>query len=631
MNTKKIFKSTVAMIMASLVITAGTAVAATSAVEAGSVTASAISIHEFQIRDFKAYNPYGGQMKTSAPVEFSFDLSEADKGSYNTYMTSYVEVTKDGVQHAMINFKAGDTKCRFNPTEAGTYTAKIYVVDCRGNYGSKTINFYVKNLDDVNISKFEIVPIYGGGMTISNSFKFNYQIDNAQKSNNRYTCAYIEVMKDGVQHGYIDLNCDNPNTKWWTNEHGHFTAKLTVVDYYGHYAVRTIGFDIDGRSSDAHIDYLTLNTPSGKLTAGTPIKFNYGVSNAYTNYDRYTCAQIQVREGGKTAKDGTVVDTIDVNVDKDRNTWKWTPAKAGKYILVFNFTDGYRHYDVKSIAVEVGERLTASATISKTSIDLGQAVTFTGNGVNGAGGYKYQFIYKKVGDNNWTTYKDTSTSNTSTFKPTTAGTYHLQVLIEDANGGHASTWKEVKVLEAMKVTTSVSRTNMDVGQYLTISGSATKGSGNYKYAIYYKKSTDASWKTLKGFSTARSASYAPTSAGTYHFMVQVQDSNGAYASTWKSVTVKSKLVNNSKISATTAKVNKALTVTGAASGGSGNYQYAVAYKLSTASSYTTVRGFSTTKTASVKFSAAGKYTVRVAVKDSNYNTVYKYLTVSVTK
>ena len=204
MNTKKIFKSTVAMIMASLVITAGTAVAATSAVEAGSVTASAISIHEFQIRDFKAYNPYGGQMKTSAPVEFSFDLSEADKGSYDTYMTSYVEVTKDGVQHAMINFKAGDTKCRFNPTEAGTYTAKIYVVDCRGNYGSKTINFYVKNLDDVNISKFEIAPIYSSGMTISNSFKFNYQIDNAQKSNNRYTCAYIEVMKDGVNPIWFD-------------------------------------------------------------------------------------------------------------------------------------------------------------------------------------------------------------------------------------------------------------------------------------------------------------------------------------------------------------------------------------------------------------------------------------------
>ena len=114
-------------------------------------------------------------------------------------------------------------------------------------------------------------------------------------------------------------------------------------------------------------------------------------------------------------------------------------------------------------------------------------------------------------------------------------------------------------------------------------------------------------------------------------MVQVQDSNGAYASTTKNVIVKSKLVNNSKLSATKVKVNQAIKVTGAASGGSGSYQYAVAYRLSSDSSYTTARGFSKTNTATLKLSKAGKYTVRVAVKDSNNNTVYKYTTVNVTK
>lgn len=376
-------------------------------------------------------------------------------------------------------------------------------------------------------------------MNVSNSFKFEYAFENAQQNYGHYTSAYIEVMKDGVQHGYINLDCDNPDTKWFTSEHGDYTAKMVIVDYYGKTDIRTIGFHIDGRASDAHIDYLKLNTPSGKLTAGAPISFDYGVSNAYTNYGRYTCASIDVRQGGKTSKDGTVVDTIDVNVDKDKSTWKWVPSKAGKYILVFNFTDGYRHYDVKSIAVEVGEPLKAG--------------------------------------------------------------------------------------------TSVSRTNMDVGQTVKITGSASKGSGNYKYAIYYKKNTELSWKTLKDFSTTKTANFAPTSAGTYQFMVQVQDSNGAYASTTKNVIVKSKLVNNSKLSATKVKVNQAIKVTGAASGGSGSYQYAVAYRLSSDSSYTTARGFSKTNTATLKLSKAGKYTVRVAVKDSNNNTVYKYTTVNVTK
>ncbi len=540
MNAKKFFKSTVAMIMASLVIAAGGAAAVTSTVDAGTLTASAISVHDFQIKNFKASNPYGGQLKNTSPVDLTFDLSEANAGPYNTFMTAYLKIQKDGVEYVNVNLKPGQTSYRFNPVEAGTYTAQIYIIDYYGNRGDNTITFYVKNRDDVNIKKFEIVPVYGTAMNVSNSFKFNYEIENALKCYDSYTCAYIEVMKDGVQHGYIDLNCANPNTKWFTAEHGYYTAKLTMVDYYGRTDVRTIGFSIEGRASDAHIEYLHTVTPSGKLTVGTPIKFAYDVTNAYTNYDRYTCAAIDIRQGGKTSKDGTVIDTVDVNVDKDKSTWVWTPKAAGKYILVFNFTDGYRHSDVKSIAIEVGEALKASA--------------------------------------------------------------------------------------------SVSRTNMDVGQTVKVTASASKGAGNYQYTIFSKKSTENTWKTIKACSPTNYVNYAPTSAGTYQFKIQAKDANGKIVnSSVKTVTVKSKLVNNSKISATTAKVNKALTVTGAASGGSGSYQYAVAYRLSTASSYTTVRNFSTTKTASVKFASAGKYIVRVAVKDSNNNTVYKYLTVNVTK
>ena len=47
-------------------------------------------------------------------------------------------------------------------------------------------------------------------MNVSNSFKFEYAFENAQQNYGHYTSAYIEVMKDGVQHGYINLDCDNP-------------------------------------------------------------------------------------------------------------------------------------------------------------------------------------------------------------------------------------------------------------------------------------------------------------------------------------------------------------------------------------------------------------------------------------
>ncbi len=108
--------------------------------------------------------------------------------------------------------------------------------------------------------------------------------------------------------------------------------------------------------------------------------------------------------------------------------------------------------------------------------------------------------------------------------------------------------------------------------------------------------------------------------------------NGAVvtAST-KSIVVKSKPVNNSKVSATSVKVNKSITITGAATGGSGSYTYAYYYKKSTDSKYTTIKGYSTTKSLTYKFGTAGTYNVKVAVKDSNGVTVNKVMTVTVKK
>lgn len=91
------------------------------------------------------------------------------------------------------------------------------------------------------------------------------------------------------------------------------------------------------------------------------------------------------------------------------------------------------------------------------------------------------------------------------------------------------------------------------------------------------------------------------------------------------------MVVTASVSRTNMDVGQTVRITDTTKQGSGSYQYAMAYKLSSASSYTTARGFSTTKTATLKFSKAGTYNVRVAVKDSNNYTVYKYMTVTVTK
>ena len=90
------------------------------------------------------------------------------------------------------------------------------------------------------------------------------------------------------------------------------------------------------------------------------------------------------------------------------------------------------------------------------------------------------------------------------------------------------------------------------------------------------------------------------------------------------------LVNNSTVSATSAKVGTSVTVKGVATGGTSPYQYEIAYMLSSGSSYKVVKSYSTTASASIKPTASGTYVVRVKVKDANGFVTTKYLSVKFT-
>ena len=90
------------------------------------------------------------------------------------------------------------------------------------------------------------------------------------------------------------------------------------------------------------------------------------------------------------------------------------------------------------------------------------------------------------------------------------------------------------------------------------------------------------------------------------------------------------LANNSTVSATSVTLGNAITVKGAATGGTAPYKYAFFYKASTASTWTTKQDFSTTASVSIKFTGTGTKDVCVKVKDNTGTVVKKYFTVKVT-
>ena len=186
---------------------------------------------------------------------------------------------------------------------------------------------------------------------------------------------------------------------------------------------------------------------------------------------------------------------------------------------------------------------------------------------------------------------------------------------------------------ALTNSASVSAASVKTGSTVTVKGAASGGTSPYQYAYYYKKSTASSFTTLKAYSTATSASFTPSAAGTYTVRVSVKDAQGTVKTKDMTVTVTSDtttLTNKSTVSAASITLGKSVTVTGAASGGTSPYSYGVYYKKSSSSSYTTAQAYSTTKTVTITPGAATTYDIRVKVKDAKGTISTKDFTLKVT-
>ena len=196
-------------------------------------------------------------------------------------------------------------------------------------------------------------------------------------------------------------------------------------------------------------------------------------------------------------------------------------------------------------------------------------------------------------------------------------------------------YKADKVEEPLVNNSTVSATSITLGKTVTLTGKASGGTAPYYYALQYKKASSSSWSTIgTKYGTENSGSFKPGSAVNYDVRVTVKDKAGKTAA--KSWTVKvskdTALTNNSTISAESITLGKTVTLTGKASGGTSPYYYALQYKKSTASSWTTIgTKYSTTNTGSFKPKpgSAVNYDVRVTVKDKNGKTAAKSWTLKV--
>lgn len=266
-----------------------------------------------------------------------------------------------------------------------------------------------------------------------------------------------------------------------------------------------------------------------------------------------------------------------------------------------------------------------------TEIILGSRIKVYGAASGGKGEYAYAFYYRKTANDNWHEMAPAYTTQSASCKPAIVANYELKVIAKDACGTTEEKIFSVKVKKPLTNDSTINAEEIEIGEKIVVSGTASGGTGDYTYAFYYKKSSGSNWYQMAEPYTTKHAAFKPAATVSYDVKVIVKDANGNTEEKIFTVKVNGPLVNKSYVVTTDAKVGEKVRVKGAASGGAGGYTYAFYYKKSSKSDWYKMAEPYTTKTAAFKPASATGYDVKVIAKDAHGNTEEVIYTVDVTK
>ncbi len=310
------------------------------------------------------------------------------------------------------------------------------------------------------------------------------------------------------------------------------------------------------------------------------------------------------------------------------------PVKVGRYDIRVNVRDDNGTIATKDFSLEVNmTALENLSSLSAENITLGDTVNINAAAKGGTGEYKYQIVYKKNSAEKWSTIQAYNVNSAVTFKLSSAGTYDVCVKVKDTSNTEVKKFFTLYVADnKLKNYSTISASSIELGESVIVNAKATGSTGFYQYAFYYKKAADTKWTTKQGFKANSIVTIKPSKATTYDICVKIKDNKGTVVKKYFTLEVTekaNKLSNISALSDTEIALGEKITVSASANGSTGFYQYAVSYKNTNDTDWTTVQDYSANSIVSVKPTIVGSYSICVSVKDDFNNKADKYFIVTV--
>ena len=287
---------------------------------------------------------------------------------------------------------------------------------------------------------------------------------------------------------------------------------------------------------------------------------------------------------------------------------------------------------VKEVFEEIPDHsLKNTSKLSSETALTNEAVTVICSAKGGQGEYKFDVCYKRADDVLWTVRQYMDANENVELSFTETGLHDVCVKAYDGEGTVAKKYFTVNVSEGVFINTSViSSETAASNEAVSVTCSAEKGSGDYKYDVCYKRADETRWTIKQYMSSNQNADISFTETGIHDICVRAHDSDGTIIKKYFRVDVSEGIFkNNSTLSTDDVRTNAPLTVRCSADGGSGEYKYSVLYKRVYDSNWTVKQYMKTDENVDIIFEATGMHDICIKAYDAEGKVIKKYFRITV--
>lgn len=490
------------------------------------------------------------------------------------------------------------------PSALGVYDVRIKAKDNAGKIASKDMTLYVEpnlknnsRISDTTIMLGETARVVG--VAAGGDAPYEYEVTYKKSTDTEWT-----TLKDYSTDRVAEFTPDAAGT---------YSLKVRVMDDNGTVVVKNLNLKVTKKLTS------TAKLAAKSVTLGSKLTLTCAASGGEPDY------QYKVEYRAFGTEEYMVLQDFAANA-----TVEVTPEAASAYEFYVTVRDSKGRLAYQKLNAQVYRKLVNSSALSVSKITLGESVTVNAKASGGRGGYTYNVAYKSSKDTKWTTVQSYSVNNAVAFLPKTTRTLTVQVKVKDAGGVVASKELTLKVFKVVSNLSTISAEKVTVGKALTVTAKGSGGTGVFQYAVYYKKDSASAWTSVQKYDANATVTITPKEAASYKVLVKVKDSRSKLAEKEFSFYAVKTLTNKSALSADSIALGSKVTVQCNAVGGEDFYQYAVSYKKSDASLWTSLQGYSANNAVPFTPKAAASYEVMVKVKDKAGVIATKKLTLTVT-